>query len=426
MKVAKLAGWTTATLIASCGTLVAQDGVAKFYKGKEMRVLVGSSAGGGYDAYARVVAKHLGRFLPGNPSLTVQNMPGAGGLRAANYLYNVAKKDGSVIAHLQRTAPAHQIMGRPGAKYDPKKFNWLGSLNSEVTICVARKDAKVQNAKDLFNKQLIVGGAGLATDSETVPTILSNILGMRFKIISGYPGSTQTAFAIDKNEIEGICGSYSSLTSAQKRWFKKGAEKVNILVQISTKKHPKIPNVPLAVDLVKSDEDRKIMELNDARLEMGRPFVAPPNVPKERVAALRKAFWDMANDKKFADSILRLGRELNPVRGKDVQGLVNRIASIDKSLVAKLKQALVYKGPKAKVVIKLQTFVGKVTKLKNGNRRVSITTKGGKAIKAKVSGSRTKITVAGKKVKRKAIKMGMTCTIKSPGTGTEAKTIDCK
>ena len=405
---------------------LAQAGsVGDFYKGKTLRVIVASSAGGGYDAYSRVLAEHIVRFLPGKPKAVVQNMPGAGGLRAANFLYVRAPKDGTYFGHVQRTAPFHAIMGRPGAAFDPNKFNWLGSLNNEVTICVVRKAAKAKTFEGLRKHQTIMGGSGIASDSETVPTFLNNMLGFKFKVVSGYPGSTETALAVERKELDGMCGSYSSLTSAQKRWFRPGKEFVNILVQASTRKHAKIPQVPLAADLATSAKDKAVMELNDARLEMGRPFVAPPGVPQDRVNALRVAFNQMAKDSKFEKAILKLGRELNPVTGQDVQALIARVTKADATVIANLKEALIYKGKKGKVVFKMLSHTGKVTKTKKKNRRVWISYKG-KEVKAKVSGSRTKVTVNGKKVKRKAIKVGMICTFIYPSPGSEAKKIDCK
>lgn len=406
-------------------TAAQADAVADFYKGKTLRVIVASSAGGGYDAYSRVLADHIVRFIPGKPNAVAQNMPGAGGLRAANFLYVRAPKDGTVFGHVQRTAPFHAIMGRPGAAFDPNKFNWIGSLNNEVTICVVRKGAKAKTYEDLKTTVTHMGGSGIASDSETVPTFLNNMLGFKFKVISGYPGSTETALAVERKELDGMCGSYSSLTSAQKRWFQPGKEFVNILVQASTRKHVAIPQVPLAADLAQNAEDKAIMELNDARLEMGRPFVAPPGVPKARVKALRVAFNTMAADPDFKKAILKLGRELNPVTGEDVQALIGRVTKSDEKVIAGLKEALIYKGKKGKVVFKMVSHTGKVTKTKKKNRRVWISYKG-KEVRAKVSGSRTKVTVDGKKVKRSAIKVGMTCTFLYPSAGSEAKKIDCK
>ncbi|MBK18690.1 MAG: hypothetical protein CMM52_07620 [Rhodospirillaceae bacterium] len=423
-KILSAAGIAAASVGVSV-TAAQADAVADFYKGKTLKVIVASSAGGGYDAYSRVLAEHIVRFLPGAPSAVVQNMPGAGGLRAANFLYVRAPKDGTYFGHVQRTAPFHAIMGRPGAAFDPNKFNWIGSLNNEVTICVVRKGAKAKTFEDLRKHQTIMGGSGIASDSETVPTFLNNMLGFKFKVVSGYPGSTETALAVERKELDGMCGSYSSLTSAQKRWFKPGKEFVNILVQASTRKHAKIPHVPLAKDLARNDKDKAVMELNDARLEMGRPFVAPPGVPQDRVKALRVAFNKMVKDQKFVNSILKLGRELNPVTGQDVQGLIARVTKADATVIKNLKEALIYKGKKGKVVFKMVSHTGKVTQTKRGNRRVWISYKG-KEVKAKVSGSRTKVTVDGKKVKRKAIKVGMTCTFIYPSPGSEAKKIDCK
>ncbi|MFM1815750.1 MAG: hypothetical protein RLZ98_2445, partial [Pseudomonadota bacterium] len=282
MQLYRISSLAAATLMAANTVASGQESVSAFYKGKEIKIIVGSGAGGGYDAYARFAAKFMGQHIPGNPSLSVQNMPGAGGLRATNFLYNIAPKDGTYIAHIQRTMPSHKVLGLPGAQFDPERFTWLGSLNNEVIVCVARKEAPVKTAQDLFSKEYIVGGAGAAADSETVPSILANILGMKIKIISGYPSSTETAFAIDRGEVDGYCGSYSSVTTQQKRWFTKDGNMVNFLVQVSNKKHPELSDVPLAIDFAKSEDDRRLMELNDSRLVMGRPFVAPPNIPADR------------------------------------------------------------------------------------------------------------------------------------------------
>ncbi len=190
-----------------------------------------SSAGGGYDAYSRVLAEHIVRLIPGNSSAVVQNMLGAGGLRAAKFLYVHALKDGTYFGHVQRTAPFHAIMGRLGAAFDPNKFNWFGSLNIEVTICVVRKGAKATTFEGLRKHQTIMGGSGIASDSETAPTFLNNMLGFKFKVVSKYPGSTETALAVERKELDGMCGTYSSLTSAQKCWFRLGKKFVKILVK---------------------------------------------------------------------------------------------------------------------------------------------------------------------------------------------------
>ena len=186
----------------------AQDSVANFYNENDtVRLLVGSEPGGGYDGYARLLARHLGKFIPGNPTILVQNMPGAGGIVAANYLYNVAPKDGTVMAQVQRLVPFVQIMGEPGPQFETAKFNWLGSLASEVTVCVSwKKSTDIKTFADVQKKELIVGGSG-PNDTETVPAILNNVLGAKFKIISGYPSSTAVTLAVERGEVQGICSS---------------------------------------------------------------------------------------------------------------------------------------------------------------------------------------------------------------------------
>ena len=415
---------TTAALVLLVGdAAIAQSDVASFYKGKKIKLIVSSSPGGGYDSYSRVLASHMKKFVPGKPSIVVQNMPGAGGVRAANYLYNVAPKDGTVFANIQRTVPFLQIFGKKGPKFVAAKFNWIGSLNNEVTICSAWKTSKVKTFDDLKKYPLITGGSG-PNDTETVPALLNNTLGTKFKIISGYPSSTAITLAMERGEVEALCSSYSSLRARNADWFKN--DKINILVQASTRKHPDLPNVPLALDLAPDKTTRDMMALNDARLEIGRPYLAPPGVPASRVAALRNAFDKTVTDKTFVKAVRDQKRTLAPVSGKDVQALIERVSKTDKALIAKLNDALVYRGVKGKAKVKLVQAVGPITDIKRGGRRISIKAKGGKTFKAKISGSRTKITVAGKKAKRKVFKKGMICTIKSPANGEEATNVDCK
>lgn len=416
----------TAIALAALAPAADAQSVADFYKGKDIKVFVGSGAGGGYDSYARFVARYMGNFIPGHPTLTVQNMPGAGGLRAANYLYNVAPKDGTSIAHLQRTMPSHKILGLPGAQYEPDKFTWLGSLNNEVIVCVARKDAPVKSAQDLFTKEYIVGGAGQAADSETVPTILANVLNMKVKIIGGYPSSTETALAIDRGEVDGYCGSWSSIVTQQSRWFTKDGDFVTPLIQVSNTKHPALPNVPLALDFAKSDEDRALMELNDSRLVMGRPFLGTPNIPADRAEALQKAFWTMVNDEAFKKAADEQKRELNPVSGPDLKALVDRISRADKKVIARLNEALVYRGPRETAKVQAVTATGSVTETANGGRTIIIKGADGKPFKAAISAENTKVTIAGSKGDRGAITTGMSCTITSSGDGQQATSVECK
>ena len=399
----------------------AQSSVENFYKGKRLRIIVSSTPGGGYDTYGRLLAKHIVRFIPGKPTAIVQNMPGGGGVVATNFLYNVAPKDGTVFANIQRTVPFLPLYGHKGPKFNPVKFNWLGSLNNEVTVCIVRKDAPTKSFADLLKTETIVGGSG-PNDTETVPAIINNLLGAKFKIIAGYPSSTAVFLAMERKEVQGLCSSFGSTKAQDPNW----AEKYNPVIQSSTEKHPELPNVPLALDLVKNPADRKIMELNDARLVIGRPFVIPPGVPAERVEALRAAFDTMVKDKEFLESAKKLGREITPVSGKKVQQLITRVMKADKSVVARLNDSLIFKGKKEKAKIKMLEVSGAVSEIKREGRRIRLKMKNGKVFKIKVSGSQTKITVGGKKAKRKAITVGMTCMVKSPGNNETAVNMDCK
>ena len=319
--------------------------VEQFYKGKQVRLIVSSEPGGGYDNYARLVARHLGNHIPGNPGVIVQNMPGAGGVNAANNLYNVAPKDGTVIGHVQRNVPFIALQGVQGPRYDPTKFNWLSSLNNEVNVCVSWHTSKVKSVADALKHELVVGGSG-PNDTEVTPAVLNNILGTKFKIISGYPSSSSVTLAMERGEVEGLCSSYSSIENRNRHWITD--KKINFLLQNSTQKHPDLASVPLAMEFAKSDEDRQLMELNDARLIMGRPFMAPPEVPEDRVKALRAAFAAMVKDAAFMEDANKQSMEITPVAGEDIQALLDRVAKTPKAVIDRLTEAQVYKGERGR------------------------------------------------------------------------------
>lgn len=417
-------------LLAFCGVFAAssafaQDPTADFYKkNNQIRLLVGSEAGGGYDGYGRLLARHLGRFIPGNPTIVVQNMPGAGGIVASNYLYNAAPKDGTVMAQVQRLVPFVQIMGEPGPQFETAKFNWLGSLASEVTVCVSWKaSTDVKTFDDLLKKELIVGGSG-PNDTETVPAILNNVLGTKFKLITGYPSSTAITLAMERGEVNAVCSSYSSLSTRNAHWFREN--KVNFLVQASTQKHPKMPDVPLALELAKSPEDKALLEFSDARLAIGRPFMLPPGVPPERVKALRTAFNNMVKDKEFLADAEKEKRELDIVSGDEMQALLERLSKTPKALINRLADSIKYKGPTVMASIKEDKTEGSIAELQNGGRKVVFKLKDGKMFTAGISGSRTKLKVAGKDAQRDDLKVGQNCAFAAPASGQEASTIECK
>jgi tripartite-type tricarboxylate transporter receptor subunit TctC len=300
------------------------DAISDFYAGHELALLIGYSPGGGYDAYARSLARYLGRHIPGKPTVVPQNMPGAGSLTLANYLYNVAPKDGSVIGTFARGLAMEPLLGGQGTRFDASKFSWLGSLNNEVSVCVSWHTSDVRTMQDLFTKQLIVGGTGSGSDTDIFPIVMSNLLGARIKLISGYPGGNDILLAMERGEVDGRCSwTWSSLSSRRPEWLDE--HKINVLVQLALAKHPDLPNVPLVTDFAKNEDELRAMELIFSRQVMGRPYAAPPGIPTERLAALRRAFEETTHDPAFRAEAARLELELNPVSGEEVDALIRRI-----------------------------------------------------------------------------------------------------
>jgi tripartite-type tricarboxylate transporter receptor subunit TctC len=312
----------------------AADSVADFYKGKTVDLYIGYSVGGGYDTYARLLAANMGRHIPGNPTMVAKNMPGAGSAKLANWLYNVAPKDGTAIGAIGRGTGFDPLFKIKGAQFDGIKFNWLGSANDEVSICVAWQGAGVTKLADVLAKELIVGGTGASADTDQFPKIMNGVLGTKFKIVTGYPGGNEVGLAMERGEVKGRCGwSWSSVKSLHMDWVKD--KKIHILVQLSLAKHPDMPDVPLVMDLAKNDGDKRILKLIFTRQVMGRPFLAPPGIPAERVTALRKAFMDTLKDKGFLAAAEKAKLEITPVPGEKIQQLVQEAYDSPPALVAK-------------------------------------------------------------------------------------------
>ena len=298
---------------------------ADFYKARSLELYVGYSVGGGYDLYARVLARHIGRHIPGNPAVVVKNMEGAGSLRLANWLYRIAPRDGSVIGTIGRGTGFDPLLGVPAAQFDATGFAWIGSGNHEVSVCVAYAgNTDVTTFADLRAREMTVGGTGASADTDQFPRVVNGVLGTRMKIVSGYPGGNDIVLAMERGEVQGRCGwSWSSVKSTHGAMITEG--KLHVLLQLALHKHPELPDVPLVVDLATTDEQRQILTLIFARQVMGRPFLAPPGVPAERAAALREAFMATMTDPDFVADAERTQLEVNPVAGEDVQKLVAEI-----------------------------------------------------------------------------------------------------
>jgi tripartite-type tricarboxylate transporter receptor subunit TctC len=300
------------------------DSVSDFYKGRTVNLYIGYSVGGAYDVYARQIARFLGRHIPGNPTVVPQNMEGAGSLRAANYIYTRAPKDGSAIATFARGAAFYPLMGLQGATFDATKMNWLASANNETSLCVAWATTGITEIDQLKTREMTAGGTGPSDDTVQFVRVINGTVGTRMRAVTGYPGGGDVLLAMERGEVQGRCGwSYSSLLSTRKSWI--ADHKINILLQLGLHKHPELPNVPLVMDLPLSPDKLAILRLVFARQVMGRPYATGPGVPPDRVAALRRAFTETFADPEFRAEADKAQLEINPVDGEEVQRLVSEL-----------------------------------------------------------------------------------------------------
>jgi tripartite-type tricarboxylate transporter receptor subunit TctC len=297
---------------------------AEFYKGKIVELDIGYSVGGAYDGYARMLARHMGKYIPGNPTIVPKNMTGAGSLRLANYLYNAAPKDGTVFGTIGRGTGFDPLLGQKGAQFEASKFNWIGSSNNEVSVCVAWHTSGIATFDDLLTKELVVGASGPSADTYQFPSVVNAVLGTKMKIVTGYPGGNDIDLAMERGEVQGRCGwSFTSLKATHGPWLDQ--HKVNILFQMGLTKHRDLADVPLVIDLAKTEEQRAILKLMFARQVMAWPIVAPPDLPADRVAVLRNAFMATEQDKDFLADADKAQLEINPVSGEDIQKLVQEV-----------------------------------------------------------------------------------------------------
>jgi tripartite-type tricarboxylate transporter receptor subunit TctC len=328
-----------AALVLAPATMAWAQSPADFYKGKTVELYVGYSAGGGYDVYARMIARYIGKHIPGNPTVVVKNLDGAGSLRLANNLYNAMPKDGTVFGTVARGAAFDPLLGNKAAQFDASKFSWIGSANDEVSVCVAWHTAGVTKIDDVFTKELIVGGTGPSADTDQFPRIVNGVLGTKMKIVTGYPGGNDVSLAMERGEVQGRCGwSWSSVVSTRKDWY--DSKKIHVLVQLSLSKHPDLPDVPLILDLAKTPEQKQILTLVFARQALGRPFLAPPGVPQDRVDALRKAFMDTMKDPEFVAEADKAKLEITPISGEEVQKIVVEAYKTDPAIAKKTAELL--------------------------------------------------------------------------------------
>jgi tripartite-type tricarboxylate transporter receptor subunit TctC len=302
-------------------------------------LVIGYSSGASYDIYGRTFARHLGKHLPGNPTVVAQTMAGAGSLRAANFLYNAAPKDGSSIGMFSRGLAMQPLLDDLGVQYDARRFNWIGSLTSEVSIVLSWHSKPFKTLDDVKSREMIVAASGSGADSVIFPYILNGVLGTKFRVVTGYPGNSDMLLAVERGEADGNAAtSWSGLTSFKPEWVRD--KRINVMVQLATRKHPDLGQVPLVMDLAKNSSDRSALELIFARQQMAYPVVAPPGVPVERVRALRQAFDAVMKDPDYLADSRRQNLEANPATGAEIAALVDKVYASAPEVIARAKVAL--------------------------------------------------------------------------------------
>ncbi len=328
-----------AALILALTRVAAANDVEDFYRGRTLTLLISYSVGGGYDLYARLLAHYLGRHIPGNPNVVPQNMPGAGGLRAANYLFSAAPKDGSMIGTFSRSIPTMPLVTPQDAHFDGRKFSWIGSMSSDTSLCLTGAKSKVKTFHDMLTMPVVMGGQFAAADSDIYAHLYKNIFGAKIKLVSGYPGTNDITLAMERGEVDGICGlSWGTLKVAHPDWMKN--KSVNLLVQAALKKDPELPNVPLALDLIDDPQKKQILYITFAPQQIGRPFAAPPGIPADRHAALSKAFDDTMKDPALLAEAAKEKMDIAPMTGGEVGELLDKLYAIPPDVIAKASKAI--------------------------------------------------------------------------------------
>jgi tripartite-type tricarboxylate transporter receptor subunit TctC len=330
-----VSAFRVATLLGILGCLMPNAALAQ----TQATLVIGYPPGAIYDVYGRLVAKHIGKHLPGTPNVVVQNMPGAGSLRSANYLYAVAPKDGSTLGLFARGLAMQPLLDPQGIAFDAQKFNWIGSTSAEVSVVIASAASPFKTIEDAQQREMIVSASGSGADSVIFPYILNGVIGTRFKVVTGYPGNADMLLAVERGEAHGNAGtSWISLVSIRPDWVRD--RKVNVLLQMANRKHPDLASVPLALDLAKSEQDRKVLELIFSRQGMAYPFVAPPDVPPDRLRALRAAFAATMQDPEFRADAKRQSLEIDPVTGEEIAALVRQVYASPADVVARARAVL--------------------------------------------------------------------------------------
>ena len=336
----------TAGLSFLCGTLLvtlhvpaASQSVEEFYKGRSINYIIGGGAGGGYDVYFRALARHMGRHIPGNPTFIPRNQPAAGGLAAASAIFTTADRDGATIGAFPNNVTMDPLFGNPGARYDPLKLNWIGSIGKLQNVCATWHASPIKTIKQATEREVIVAGAGATTNTALMPRALNALLGTKFRVVSGYDPGAGLTLAVERGEAEGICGlSWSTMKASRPHWIKDNL--LNVIVQMGLEKLPDLPTVPSALEIVTDPHKKRVLTLILIRQEPGRPVAAPPGVPQDRLAALGRAFEATMKDPAFIAEAEKLQMEIEPLTGAEIHKLLADAFATPKDIVAEAGQLL--------------------------------------------------------------------------------------
>jgi tripartite-type tricarboxylate transporter receptor subunit TctC len=312
----------------------------EFYSGKVVSLYIGYPAGGGYDVYGRVVAHHIGKHIPGNPTVIPVNMEGAGSLRLTNWLFNAAPRDGTALGIINHGVPFEPLLGnREFARFDPMEFTWIGSANNETVVCVAWHSSGVREFHDLETREFVIGGTGPGADDFVFPKLLSGVLGARLRFVTGYAGGNDINFAMERGEVEGRCGwTWSSVKSTRQYWLDDGL--INVFLQLGMERHPDLPDVPLILDFAENEDQEKILRLIMARGVLGRPFLAPPDLPEDRAAALQEAFDRAVKDPEFLAEAARVNLEIMPASSAQMRRILSEAYATPAPLIEQARELL--------------------------------------------------------------------------------------
>jgi tripartite-type tricarboxylate transporter receptor subunit TctC len=330
-------------LVASCGIIVGAAAAAsaqtpeQFYRGKSVDLVIGYPTGGSNDFYSRLLARHLGKHIPGNPNVVPRNTPGAGSFLALNQVFNVAQKDGTVIALAAPTATIDEKLGTQGVRFKTAELNWIGRIDAATNIVFTWKTSKVKTFEDAQKYEVTLAGTGVGSTVSIYPTVMNHVFGTKFKLVMGYRGSNEAMLAVERGEVQGHSTAWTAVKVAHPNWIRD--KDISILVQFGLKPYPELPDIPTAVELARSDEERKVVTAIMAAAEIGVAFFTTPRVPADRVLALRRAFDESMKDPEFLDEAMRSNLTVGPMTGEELQKLVADVSSLPPDLLAKVRTA---------------------------------------------------------------------------------------